>query len=103
MSVVVEHDLGRDLILVRDSKNPKSAPLEWSRDMWESSVWARIVEGQLPAMAREFGVDPDPMTAATWGGGDVLWGRHQFTADEWRAFVQAVEAGEMSVEAIVGG
>lgn len=101
----VAYDAARNLILVTDSKDPKSAPIEWSRDMWESSVWTRIVEGHLPAGCREVGVDYDPhaLRLPGWGGGPVEWGGLRFTAEEWEAFLGRVEAGELSVEAITGG
>jgi hypothetical protein len=93
--VEVAHDAGRGLILVRDSKNPKSPPLEWSTDMWESSVLARMIEGQLPAMARQDGeAEPAGLLVSRWAGGAVAWGHLRFDADEWTAFTNGVDAGE---------
>lgn len=108
MSVLVTYDPAiapaEGPIRVTDSKAPKASPVVWSKDMWETSVWERVTQGKLPALAREEGVESDPfdMQLPTWGGGAVVWGRLRFTAEEWQGFVDRMESGELSVEALAG-
>lgn len=99
--VEVSHQDG--VIVVRDSKNPKARRIEWSTDMWSSSVLGRIADGYLPAYAVEVGVEkPSMLVLPAWQGGAVTWGQLEFTAEEWRAFVDGVSAGEFSVATLTG-
>lgn len=102
--VRVTYDPKSGHIHVHDSKHPKAAPIEWSEDMWKTSVLERVIEGLLPGGATEPGAEPpaDMLHIATWQGGPVKWGPHLFDATEWQTFVHAVEANELSVERLRG-
>lgn len=92
-------------ITVRSSDKPKGKVLHWSADMWESSVWQPIVEGNLPAMAHNKDAEPDPngirLSKESWAGGAVVWGGVEFDAGSWAGFEAAVKSGELSREALV--
>lgn len=97
--VEVSHSDG--MIYVRDSKDHDVPHLMWSPQMWESSVWQPIVEGCLPSGATEDGLPtPGPAQSPLWAGGAVTWLGLRFDAEEWKAFVDGVKAGEFAVEVL---
>ena len=78
--------------------------LEWSTDMWESSVWQPIVDGTLPVGAAEEGHEPDHGVIArpAYHGGAVVWGGRRYGPKEWPEFERRIRVGELSVEALRG-
>ena len=78
--------------------------IEWSPDMWESSVWQPVVDGLLPHGAEEEGVTPEPGSIArpAYQGGAVVWGGKRYGPREWAEFERRLRVGELSVEALRG-
>lgn len=108
MSVICTYREG--FVEVGDGTGPV---IRWSPVMWEECVWSRVAAGNLPALA--YNVDDGPAPVGTlaripsWSGGAVTWdatlfgeGRLEISAEDWRAFVEQIVEGSLSVEALVG-
>lgn len=78
--------------------------IEWSPDMWESSVWQPVVDGLLPHGAVEEGVTAEPgsLDRPAYQGGAVVWGGKRYGPREWAEFERRLRVGELSVEALRG-